>query len=128
LNVYRKGESIGWHGHQTPNYNAWHGFVCVDTEPESYTSYRWPNNKERDNLILDVPSKDGLIVLGLSNGDIHRSSEWQIAERNRVTIAFDIVPSKALAAEISQNQEPNLVNALKFVDDKSYFVNHWVPI
>ena len=40
LNVYKKGEYIEWHSH-TDNPKAWHGFFCVDVEPNSSTFYRW---------------------------------------------------------------------------------------
>lgn len=125
LNYYKKGEFIDWHGHQPENYLAWHGFVCVDTEPDSYTSYRWPKDPTRKDLTIDIPSKNGLIVMGISNGDIHKSSEWQFEDRPRITIAFDIVPAISFEKHYAQFNEPRYLNAMR---DNQYFVNHWIPI
>jgi hypothetical protein len=42
--------------------------------------------------IITIPSYDGLCVIGKSEGDGHRSSEWLNDGKFRVTIAFDIIP------------------------------------
>jgi hypothetical protein len=125
LNYYKKGDFIDWHSHHKPSDRSWHGFLCVDTEPNSYTSYRWPNNPAKKDFTLDVPSKDGLIVMGTSNGDVHRSSEWQIEDRPRITIAFDIIPAEYILKSMSKLPEPKYLNAM---NESNYFVNHWVPI
>ena len=103
LNVYEKGEFIDWHDHWNPAHKAYHGFYCVDTEPNSKTSY---SLKDREDII-DIPSQDNLLVLSKSDGDLHKSSEW-LEERPRITIAFDIVPWDQI------NPSVNL--------------NHWVPL
>jgi hypothetical protein len=59
---------------------------------------------------LDIPSKNGLMVLSRSNGDVHRSSEWD-QEYPRITIAFDIVPAGILYRE-----------------NRYTHINHWMPI
>lgn len=127
LNSYKKGEFIDWHGHQPSSYQAWHGFICVDTEPNSYTSYKWPKNSERTGIEITVPSKDGLLVLGQSNDDMHRCSEWHLEDRNRITIAFDIVPSFAFTENylLKDVDEPKYLSAMKA---NNYYVNHWIPI
>ena len=102
LNIFWKGDFIDWHGHSNPGLGIWHGLYCVNTE-DSHTSYRIKDL----GLEFDVPSQDNLLVLGKSEGDEHRSSEWQ-KESPRITIAFDIVPAR----NISPFNE----------------VNHWVPI
>lgn len=92
LNVYNKGEFIDWHYHWKPEYCAWHGFYCVDVEAQpSYTTYRFPDQEE----LVQVDSKDDLLVIGPSDGDYHKSSEWT-ADRPRVNIAFDIIPAHIL--------------------------------
>jgi hypothetical protein len=126
LNFYNKGDFIDWHHHTNADFNCWHGFLCVDTEPESYTSYKWPMDLDRKNLIIDVPSKDGTIVMGRSNGDLHRSSEWTFTDRPRITIAFDIVPARFISGYcVKDNPEPKYLNAMK---NSSMYVNHWIPI
>lgn len=125
LNFFNKGDYIDWHQHTTVDFNCWHGFLCVDTEPESFTSYKWPNHLDR-NTIIDVPSKNGRIVMGRSNGDVHRSSEWPYEDRPRITIAFDIVPTRFVTGYCLKNySEPRYNNAMKH---SNMFVNHWIPI
>jgi len=106
LNCYQAGEYIDWHYHWLPENHAWHGFFCVDVEPNSYTSYQIPGV---DNV--DIPSKNNLLVLSKSNGDLHKSSEWLDTTRPRITIAFDIIPAYKLCE--SRHNE---------------MLNHWVPI
>lgn len=117
LNVYHKGGYIDWHGHTPPALKAWHGFLCVDVEPDSSTSYRWPGVDE-----VVVKSSDGLIVMGESAGDLHRSSEWLHEDRPRITIAFDIVPLSAFQTLISDSY-----TAAARSGEQS-MINHWLPI
>lgn len=105
LNVYEKGQYIDWHGHWDSEFNAWHGFFCVDVEPNSKTSYMWKD----DIQMIDVDSKNGLLVLGLSDNDQHKSSEWN-QETPRITIAFDILPFDSIMST-------------GFIK-----LNHWIPI
>lgn len=123
LNYYRKGEFIDWHGHQKSELQAWHGFLCVDTEPGSSTSYKWKENLDK---IIEIPSKDGLIVIGPSNGDLHRSSEWEFEDRPRITIAFDIMPATSLSEKmVVDSPEPKYLNAMR---DNPFYTNHWIPV
>ncbi|WP_459862313.1 hypothetical protein [Endothiovibrio diazotrophicus] len=104
LNVFQKGEFIGWHRHWPAGMGVWHGFYCVDVEVEpSYTEYLFPFMKNT----IRIPSKDNLLVFGKSEDDRHRSSQWN-SDRPRVTIAFDIVPGKHI--------------------DPRRNLNHWLPI
>jgi hypothetical protein len=126
LNYFYKGQYIDWHGHTKVDMNCWHGFFCLDTEPNSYTSYKWPLDQARKDLIVDVPSKNGTLVFGKSNGDMHRSSEWINEDYPRITIAFDIVPSRFLYKFCVQDlPEPKYLNAMK---SDPIYVNHWIPI
>lgn len=87
LNVYRTGENIDWHDHWPANAKVWHGFYCVGVEEQpSATLYKIPNIPE-----IEVPSKDGLLVVGKSENDLHKSTVWT-GKKPRITIAFDIVP------------------------------------
>ena len=87
LNVFRKGEKVDWHKHWPADKKVWHGFYCVQVG-DSYTEYEIPNEKE----IIKVISEEGLLVVGKSDDDRHRSSPWNEDHRPRITIAFDIVP------------------------------------
>jgi hypothetical protein len=93
VNIFKPNKNIDWHAHWPAELMAYHGFYCVNTEGEhgSYTDYRIPNNPE-----IRVPSEDGLLVIGKSAGDEHRSSIWQNTDKHRITIAFDIIPVSTL--------------------------------
>lgn len=104
LNYYWKHDFIDWHGHWPSKYRAWHGFFCVQVGTDSKTSYQW-----KDGALIDIPSEDGLVVMGISDGDKHRSSEW-MHSNPRITVAFDIVPVDN--AKIKPEQ----------------YINHWIPI
>lgn len=127
LNVYDKNKSIGWHYHWTEKYYAWHGFVCVDVDtskttyalqPPHYqiskaTPYGNYNGKpvleyDDEYELIDVVGQDGLIVMSPSAGDSHRNIPWKIADRPRITIAFDIVPGRHIYNEDWEN--------------------HWIPL
>jgi hypothetical protein len=102
LNLYNKGDFIDWHNHWDQSFNSWHGFFCVDCEP-SKTSYQIPNLDK----IVDIKSKNNLLVMSKSDGDYHRTWPW-IKDSPRITIAFDIVPSGKI--------------------DPEKWLNHWIPI
>jgi hypothetical protein len=118
LNVYRKGEYIDWHSH-TNTRSAWHGFFCVDVEPKSSTFYRWKDS----NTEIEIESKNNLIVMGLCNGDEHKSSVWN-KSKPRITIAFDILPIKEVHTQATKTHGSYLSAAQK--DPK--FLNHLIPI
>lgn len=101
VNVYKHNQFVDWHGHHYPVGWAWHGFFCVDTEP-SNTQYRFDNG-----TIVTVPSINNKLVLGLCENNEHKSDIWPYIDRDRITIAFDIIPESGLI-----NSRPN----------------HWVPI
>lgn len=101
LNAYKKGEFLDWHEHYPAYCNAWHGFYCVDCEP-SKTTYNIPGVSGN----VDIISENNLLVLSKSAGDQHRTWPWEHNDRDRITIAFDIVPAK-------------------FTDDS---MNYWIPI
>jgi len=105
LNYYWKGDYIDWHGHWPSPFNAWHGFFCVSVEPNSSTLYRWKDSES----IIEIPSENGLMVMGISDGDKHRSTEWN-QQTPRITVAFDIVPVD------NSNIKPE------------QYINHWIPI
>lgn len=106
LNFYNKGDFINWHNHGTPDMYSWHGFYCVDVEPDSSTIYKLPG-MDRETI---VKSENNLIVIGPTNGDFHRSSEWE-HNTPRITVAFDITP-RSILFERNHWQVPN----------------HWIPI
>lgn len=101
LNVYENGNFVDWHDHFPPRSKSWHGYYCVDCEP-SKTTYKLPNISEP----VDIVSENNLLVLSKSDGDKHRTWPWEYKDRDRITIAFDIVPSTYTGE----------------------FLNHWIPI
>jgi len=127
LNVYDQSKSIGWHYHWTEKYLAWHGFFCVDVDVSKTTYALQPPHFQRSKSIpygtyngreileyndeyelIDVVGQDGLLIMSPSAGDSHRNIPWKIAERPRITIAFDIVPGQHI-----------------FNED---WENHWIPL
>jgi hypothetical protein len=104
VNVFEQGQFIDWHYHWLPEFEAWHGFYCVDVEPNSSTTYKLENE-------IEIESKNNLLVISKSAGDLHKSSEWHDSSRPRITIAFDIIPEDTLSDG--------------FYDNK---LNHWIPI
>ena len=101
LNIYEKDNFVDWHNHYPPKCNSWHGFFCVDCEP-SKTTYQLPDMADT----IDITSENNLLVLSKSNGDRHRTWPWEYAGRDRITVAFDIVPA----------------------NHTGEFLNHWIPI
>ena len=106
-NVYKYGDFNEWHRHWMPEAKSWHGFYCVDVEP-SYTSYKLPHRTD----IVDIQSRNNLLVLARGNDDIHRSSQWDHQDRDRITLGYDMVPAKYLFKNFS----------------KRGWLNHWVPL
>lgn len=104
VNVFKKGQHLGWHGHWPAEYEVWHGFYCVDVEPGSYTDYRIPVANQE----LRIDSEDNLLVLGKAENDQHKSSPWHVDHKPRVTIGFDIISWKNL----NSFEAPN----------------HWIPV
>ena len=98
LNVFRKGEKVDWHNHWPAHKKVWHGFYCVQVG-DSFTEYRIPKVKD----VVKVKSKEGLLVVGKSEDDQHRSSPWNEEQRPRITVAFDIVPIDSVDNELRVN-------------------------
>jgi hypothetical protein len=89
MNVYREGEWVKPHGHWESQYEVWHGFYCANVGVnESKTTYSIPNS----HTDIEVPSVNGLLVVGKSDNDRHSSSVWTDPTHPRITLAFDIVP------------------------------------
>lgn len=105
VNVYEKGQFVDWHTHWRGSKDFFHGFVCVDCG-DSKTTYKL--NEENDPEEIDVPSKDGMMVISRSDTDMHRTYPWPEENTPRITVAFDLLPAWALYG--------------------TNLVNHWVPI
>ena len=109
LNFYKTGDFIDWHQHWDKEYDSWHGFYCVDVEPNSETIYHFHDGSHPN---VHIKSENDLLVIGLSGRDSHRSSEWN-ESYPRITIAFDIIPTRTL----------NVVDSTT-----RHIKNHWVPL
>lgn len=99
LNIFRGNEFIDWHAHWKKKFRVIHGFYCVHVTP-SFTEYKFEHLPDN---IFKVESREGLLVFGKSNGDLHRSSPWQDHNNPRITIAFDLIPVSTMANEIRPN-------------------------
>jgi len=111
VNLFEPGSNIDWHAHWEPEFKAYHGFYCVNTEgpEESYTDYRIPGQSQE----VRVMSEDGLLVFGKSDDDRHRSSPWSNTGNYRITIAFDVIP----------------INSVKRNDQfDNYILNNYIPL
>jgi len=118
VNLFGKGKNIDWHSHWDAKYKTYHGFYCVNTEGEheSYTEYVVPHLI--GNQVCRIISNDGLCVIGKSQGDQHKSSEWLNDGKPRVTIAFDIIPIEALRPE----------EKFTHIDIKREFISNFIPL
>jgi len=116
LNVYREGQSIGWHHHWEADFESYHGFYCVDVETtSSETAYRLRDDPDK---IYKVPSRNGRLVFGKSSNDQHTSSIWRCTTP-RITIAFDIVPVQGVQLSAGIDDKEVFINGYK--------VNHYIP-
>lgn len=102
VNFYGKDNFVPWHGHWPTELKTWHGFYCVNCEP-SKTTYKLPGEK-----IVDIESKNNRLVISPSDGDQHRTWPWEHSDRDRITIAFDIVPWNTI-----------------YIPE---WLNHWIPL
>lgn len=109
LNYYNTGEFIDWHSHLTPQARSWHGFYCVDVEPNSSTQYRHGIDE------FEIKSKNNMLVIGKSCDDMHRSSDW-MEEKPRITVAFDIVPWQ------------NTTGFLGKIKNENGNLHYWIPL
>jgi hypothetical protein len=118
VNLFDKGKNIDWHSHWNAKYKTYHGFYCVNTEGEheSYTEYAVP--ALIGEQICRIKSTDGLCVIGKSETDQHRSSEWLNDNGYRVTIAFDIIPLEALRPE----------ERFTHIDINREFLHNFIPL
>lgn len=101
LNVFTAGQSLGKHFHWLPEFEAYHGYFCVNAEP-STTTYWLPNGE-----VQEIVNVNNSLVISKSDGDFHKTSTWENPNAKRITIAFDVVPFE----HVRLNE-----------------TNHWIPI
>lgn len=101
MNYTNTGEYLDWHHHHEPGEQSWHGYYCVSVG-NSKTTYKIPGMLQD----VDVISKENLLVLSRSEGDLHRTYPWE-GDHPRITIAFDIIPRRVVPIE---------------------WRDHWIPI
>lgn len=106
MNVFQEGEQILPHGHWHSRFRVWHGFYCANVVlDQSATTYTIPGCEQA----VVVPSYNGLLVVGKSDGDKHSSSIWRDATQPRITLAFDIIPIQSIQS------------------DGNFTLNHYIP-
>lgn len=98
----RKVGKLNWHDHGGPWAPFYHGYYAIKAEPSS-TFYKLEN---RDDMIVENQNKDNRLILS-EMGHPHAMGDWDW-DGPRITLAYDIVPLKYLAA----TSEPQ----------------HWVPL
>lgn len=98
----RKVGKLNWHDHGGPWAPFYHGYYSIKAEPSS-TFYKLEN---RDDMIVENQNKDNRLILS-EMGHPHAMGDWDW-DGPRITLAYDIVPLKYLAA----TSEPQ----------------HWVPL
>jgi len=105
INYYNYGDYVDWHHHKISTTDSAHGFFCVHAQ-DSVTTYRVRDDE------FHVQCEDGLLVLGETHSDVHRTWPWHDKSRPRITIAFDIVPIQAAHKRQLERKQ----------------INHWMPI
>jgi hypothetical protein len=98
----RKTGKLNWHDHGGPWAPFYHGYYSIKAEPSS-TFYKLEN---REDMIVENQNKDNRLILS-EMGHPHAQGDWDW-DGPRITLAYDIVPLKFLAA----TSEPQ----------------HWVPL
>jgi hypothetical protein len=94
FNITHSGKGkLDWHDHGGPFAPFFHGYYCVNAEP-SVTNYKLFNNESM--LVENVNKNNRLIVSEM--GHPHAMGDWEW-EGSRITIAYDIMPLKALIGD-----------------------------
>lgn len=93
VNVFHKGEKIGWHAHVPENYpNMYHGVFYVSSPKDSYTLYAEPRSEydSEPKILEKIKSIQGDCHIINDMTTPHTSTE-NTSDEPRITIAFDIV-------------------------------------
>lgn len=98
----RKSGKLNWHDHGGPWAPFYHGYYSIKAEPSS-TFYKLEN---REDMIVENQNKDNRLILS-EMGHPHAQGDWDW-DGPRITLAYDIVPLRFLAAQA----EPQ----------------HWIPL
>jgi hypothetical protein len=132
LNIYKKGQFIGWHSHSgngNKDVPSYHGFYCVTGEG-SKTTYKVVPNKD----YIDVPTVPNQIVMSKCSNDMHRTWPWE-GDEPRITIAFDITCRQQINFADSSNkiyhrdsEEYNIPSKANLGEYAVTYNNHWIPI
>jgi hypothetical protein len=94
FNITHSGKGkLDWHDHGGPFAPFFHGYYCVNAEP-SVTNYKIFNN---DAMIVNNVNKNNRLIVS-EMGHPHAMGDWEW-EGSRITIAYDIMPLKALTGD-----------------------------
>jgi hypothetical protein len=89
VNIHKKGENLGWHGHNRyEKERCVHGYFCVEAEP-SQTIYVVAGQDD----MIEVNNKNNCLVMSYSdNRFLHKVTKWERDDCERITIGFNMVP------------------------------------
>jgi hypothetical protein len=97
INTKSSGK-LDWHIHSELGAPHFHGYYCVNAEPSS-TWYQVGQSE-----ITEVVNKNNRAILGESRFP-HAMGDWDW-DGNRITVAYDISPLRALQKEYEQHYVP----------------------
>ena len=97
LNIFNKGSYIDWHSHWPAKWESWHGFYCVEVEPDSFTSY-----KIKDGKISSIPFDSEEVQNVLSS-----ETENTGFQESAVNLVYN---AKNLPSDIDKNSFINILN------------------
>ncbi len=89
VNIHKKGENLGWHGHNRYEKEPCvHGYFCIEAEP-SQTIYVFSG---KDHLV-EVNNKNNYLVISFcENRFLHKVTRWERDDCERITVGFNMVP------------------------------------
>jgi hypothetical protein len=98
---YAKTGKLDWHDHAPTGAPFFHGYYAVNAEPSQTHYYTFDEHKINEN-------KNNKAILS-EMGHVHAQGDWDW-DGPRITVAYDIVPFKAIQEEASDQEQ------------------HWVPL
>jgi hypothetical protein len=97
FNITHKGKGkLDWHDHGGPWAPYFHGYYCVKAEPSS----TWYKIDNKDDQVFENKNLDNRLIIS-EMGHPHAMADWDW-EGSRITIAYDVMPLKALRNDVNE--------------------------